>query len=151
MSKTLLTHTFNFVPGLSSNSASISRGSSPSFLPSPVILSILSCDGSTEPLLTSSALSDSSLTSSSCNSVGSTSTMCISHLGTLRFNVSDVRTSAINLNIDISSGKLEYSAILVRSLNLLPAGASSYSFFCTPNVDTQLSKFCILLWLARKS
>ena len=41
--------------------------------------------------------------------------------------------------------RLEYSAILVRSLNLFPAGANSYSFFCTPNAEIQLSKFCILL------
>ena len=57
---TFSTQRLSFVSGLSSNDGSIRRGSRPSFLPSDVILSILSIVGSTLPALIASALSASS-------------------------------------------------------------------------------------------
>ena len=57
---TFSTQRLSFVSGLSSKDGSISLGSRPSFLPSDVILSILSIVGSTFPALIASARSASS-------------------------------------------------------------------------------------------
>ena len=124
----------------SGNKGFISLWSSASFLPSFVILSILSSVASTVPDLIFSALSPKAFTISCCISLGFTTTFIFSNSGVGKFNVSAVWISATSLNIDISSGKLWNFANLVFALYPVPSGASSIAVTVSPNVLAQLSK-----------
>ena len=70
ISKIFLTHIFTLLSGLSGSIGLISLWSSASFLPSLVILNILSILGSISPPLTLSALSESAFSISFCSGVG---------------------------------------------------------------------------------
>ena len=80
------------------------------FLPSLVILSMLSTVGFTRPALTSSARSEKALTISCCSSLGFKTSLINSASGTGRFSISDVWISATSLKMEISSGRLKKRA-----------------------------------------
>ena len=106
----LSTQRLTLLSGSSGNISLISRWSSASFLPSLVILSILSNLGFTLPLRTASARSAKELTISSCVSLGFSTSLMYSACGTGRFSISAVCTSADSLNREISSGRLKNRA-----------------------------------------
>ena len=100
------TQAFNLLPSKSGSKGLISRWSRASFLPSLVILSILSTLASTIPLRTFSALSASSATIFFWCSDGFTEILWKIAFGTGRSSISAVFISATSLNIAISSGRL---------------------------------------------
>ena len=79
---------------MSGSATSSSFGSRLTFLPSFVMLSMLSSDGSTAPSRTSSALCTSASTACFCASVASTATEITSQSGTSRSSLSAVSRSA---------------------------------------------------------
>ena len=138
--KILSAQAFNLLPSKSGSIGLISRWSSASFLPSLVILSILSVEGSTAPLRTFSALSASPVRISFCCPDGFVRTLCRSTSGTSKSKTSAVLMSAISLNVLINSGKLKNLANLVFALYPLPSGESSSAVTVSPKVEAQASK-----------
>ncbi len=106
MEKMFFTHTLTLLFGSSGNRGLISLWSRASFLPSLVILSILSSSGSTLLSLTLSARSEMPFKTSFCSWVGIVTIVSYSASGTAKSSISAVLISATSLNIAISSGRL---------------------------------------------
>ena len=104
--KAFSTHAAAFEFSLSGSRSFTSLWSRASFLPSFVILSILSWFGSTRLLRTASARSARDCTISFWCSLGLRTTFSYCTSGTGSFSISAVWMSAHSLNIDISSGRL---------------------------------------------
>ena len=113
--RTLRTQALTLLSGSSSSPLSMSLWSRPIFLPSEVILSMLSCHGSTRLFLTSSARSASFSIIFNCSSVGGTATFSKCASGTGRFRTSAVFISATSRNMAINSGRLKNLEKRVRA------------------------------------